>query len=71
MFLIVASEAQILLGDASANLNINLHLPGTLSVIKIIRGEGNKDIKMQMKRAEPSPGHQGPVLVSARSHLSA
>lgn len=49
MFLIVASETQILLGDASANLNINLHLPGTLSVIKIIRREGNKDIKMQMK----------------------
>lgn len=51
MFLIVSSEAQILLGDANANLNINLPLPETLSVIKIIHGEVNKDIKMQMKRA--------------------
>lgn len=53
MFLIVSSEAQILLGDANANLNINLHLPGTLSVIKIIHGEVNKVIKMQMSKALP------------------
>lgn len=53
MFLIVSSEAQILLGDANANLNINLHLPGTLSVIKIMHGEVNKVIKMQMSKALP------------------
>lgn len=38
-----------MLGDADDNLNINNHLPGTLSVIKIIHGEANKDIKMQME----------------------
>lgn len=56
VFLIVSRETQILLGDANVNLNINLHLPGTLSVIKIIHGEANKDIKMQMNGQSLCPG---------------
>lgn len=45
-----------MLGDANVNLNINLHLPGILSVIKIIHGEANKDIKMQMNGHSLCPG---------------
>ena len=52
VFLIASNETQISLGDAQVNSNIHLHLPLTLSDMRVMKGKASKGIKMQTRERD-------------------